>query len=315
MSREHLLAPIAEARGLCRKDRHGAAELVHDERGEGLTVDVLGDDDQRLAPSDGLLERREHVLDARYPLVGDQDEWVLKDRFHPIGIGDEVGREVAAVELHALGVLGLEAERLALLHGDDAVLADLVHHLGDDRADLGIGGADRGHGRNLLAVVDRARLRLSSATIASTPFSMPRSDSDRVGPGADVLEALGHDGLTQDDGSRGAITGDLVGLGRDFLQKLGAHVLEGVLQFDLLGDRHPVVGDRGSAVLLVEDDVAALGPERDADGVGQTVDAVLEAPTRHLIKEELLGHGLCRPFRVCGRLAGIGRGAGVEALT
>ena len=81
---------------------------------------------------------------------------VLEDRLHAVGVGDEVGRDVAAVELHALGVLGLEAERLALLDRDDAVLADLVHHLGDDLADLGIGGADRGHGRDLLAVVDRA---------------------------------------------------------------------------------------------------------------------------------------------------------------
>ena len=63
----------------------------------------------------------------------------------------------------------------------------------------------------------------------------------------------------------------------------------------------------GDAVLLVEDDVAALGPERDADGVGQAVDAALEAPPRHLIEKELLGHGVRCPFRVCGRLAGIGR--------
>ena len=47
--------------------------------------------------------------------------------------------------------------RLALLDGDDAVLADLVHHLGDDLADLGIRRGDGRDGRDLLAGVDRAR--------------------------------------------------------------------------------------------------------------------------------------------------------------
>ena len=64
--------------------------------------------------------------------------------FHALGVGDEVGRDVAAVELHALDVLGLEGQALALLDGDDAVLADLVHHLGDQVADLRVGGRDGG---------------------------------------------------------------------------------------------------------------------------------------------------------------------------
>ena len=61
---EHLLAAIAEARRLDAEHGDGAAELVHDERGEGLTVDVLGDDQHGLALLDGLLERRQQVLDA-----------------------------------------------------------------------------------------------------------------------------------------------------------------------------------------------------------------------------------------------------------
>ena len=104
-----------------------------------------------LAQLDRLLERREHVLDARDLLVGDQDDDVLENGLHPVGVGHEVGRDVAPVELHALGVFLLEAEALALLDGDDAVLADLVHHLGDDLADLGIRGGDGGDGRDLLA--------------------------------------------------------------------------------------------------------------------------------------------------------------------
>ena len=151
---EHLLAAIAEARGLDAQDLDGAAELVHDERREGLAVDVLGDDQERLADRDGLLERRQDVRHGRDLLVGDQDAGVLEHRLHPVRVGDEVGGDVAAIELHPLRVFLLEAQRLALFDGDDAVLADLVHHLGDDLADLGIRGGDGRHGRDLLARVD-----------------------------------------------------------------------------------------------------------------------------------------------------------------
>jgi hypothetical protein len=56
----------------------------------------------------------------------DEHEALVELDLHVVGVGDEVGREVAAVELHALddGDLGLEA--LALFDGDDAVLADLA---------------------------------------------------------------------------------------------------------------------------------------------------------------------------------------------
>ena len=137
-----------------------ALELVHDERGERLAVDVLGDDQHRAALLDGLLERRQEVRHGADLLVGDEDDRVLEDGLHPVGVGHEVRRDVAPVELHALGVFLLEAERLALLDGDDAVLADLVHHLGDDLADLGIRRGDRRDGRDLLAGLDGTGGRL-----------------------------------------------------------------------------------------------------------------------------------------------------------
>src|SRR5438309_1579056 len=46
---EHGLAPIPEAGGLDGRARERAADAVDDERREGLTLDVLGDHDQRLA--------------------------------------------------------------------------------------------------------------------------------------------------------------------------------------------------------------------------------------------------------------------------
>ena len=70
---------------------------------------------------------------------------VVEHRFLTLGVGDEVRRQVALVELHALGELELDAERVRLVDGHHAVLADLVDRVGDDLADRRVGGRDRRH--------------------------------------------------------------------------------------------------------------------------------------------------------------------------
>ena len=114
----------------------GAAELVDDDRGERLALDVLGHDQQRPAALDDRLEHGQDVLDRADLLVRDQDERLVEHGLHALGVRDHVRRQVALVELHALGELELEAEGLALLDVHDAVLADLLDRVGDDVADL-----------------------------------------------------------------------------------------------------------------------------------------------------------------------------------
>ena len=68
--------------------------------------------------------------------------------FHLVGVGDEVGREVAAVELHAFDDVQLGLGGLGFFNRDDAFVADLFHGLGDHVADfvvaVGGDGADLG---------------------------------------------------------------------------------------------------------------------------------------------------------------------------
>src|SRR5699024_63504 len=69
----------------------------------------------------------------------------------------------------------------------------------------------------------------------------------------------------------------VVGLRGHFAQHLRAHVLELVLELDLLGDGDAVLGDARRAEALVDHDVAALGAERDLYRVGERVDALEDA--------------------------------------
>src|SRR5665648_752438 len=107
------------------------------------------------------------------------------------------------------------------------------------------------------------------------------------------------------------ITNDGVTIAReieveDVFENQGAHelralVLEDVLDLDLTGDGDAVVRDRRGAELLVDDDVAALGPERHLHGVRDRVHAGLEGPPRVLgVLQFLVSHGCSGSlFRGC----------------
>src|SRR5258708_38128880 len=82
------------------------------------------------------LKQREQVLHRADFLFMDEDANVLEDAFHALGVSDEIGREVAAVKLHAFDYFEGRLHRLGFLDGDDAILADLLHGFGDDAADL-----------------------------------------------------------------------------------------------------------------------------------------------------------------------------------
>ena len=57
--------------------------------------------------------------------------------------------QVSAIELHAFDHFERGLHRLRFLDGDDTVLTDLLHRLGNDAADLLVGvGADGAHLRD-----------------------------------------------------------------------------------------------------------------------------------------------------------------------
>src|ERR1700742_1984583 len=73
-----------------------------------------------------------------------------------------------------------------------------------------------------------------------------------------------------------------------FADQLGTDLLPRVLELDLLGDGHAIVGDRGGSPLLLEYHVPALGAEGYLHGVGKLVHAALEAAPGVLVKRDHL---------------------------
>ena len=219
----------------------------------------------------------------------DQDVAVLENGLLGLHVGGEVGRQVALVELHALDDIEGGLDRLGLLDGDGAVLADLVHRVGDDVADLVVPvGRDGGDLADLLAVGDALRDLAELGDRGLHGLVDAALEEDRVGAGGDVLQAFLVDGLGEHGGGGGAVTRGVAGLGGDLLDHLGAHVLVGIGELDLLGDGDTVLGDRRGAELLVDHHIAALGPEGDLDGLGEELDAPEDLVTSGLVEQELL---------------------------
>jgi hypothetical protein len=257
---QHGLAAIAEARRLDGRDLEAAAQLVDDQGGQRLAFDVLGDDQQRLAGLHHRFEQRQHRLQAGELLLVDQDVGVLELGDHLLGVGDEVGREIAAVELHAFDDFEFGLEALGFFDRDDAFVADLLPSprrsscrstaspLAEMVPTWAISSFD-------LTFLERF---LRSATTASTALSMPRFRSIGFMPAAPTWRLRAR--------SPGPARSRwwcrrrrVVGLGGDFAHHLRAHVLELVGELDFLGDGDAVLGDARRAEALVDDDVAALG--------------------------------------------------------
>jgi hypothetical protein len=275
---EHGLAAVAEARSLDGSDLEAATQLVDDERSEGFAFDVFSDDDQRLAGLDDGFENREHGLEVRELLLVQENVGVFEVRDHLFRVGHEVGRQVAAVELHAFDDFEFGFGGLGFFNRDDAFVADLLHGFGNVEADLALAvGRDRADLRDFFRRVDLLGLGLEILDDFCDGEVDAALQVHRVHAGGNGLGAFANDGLGENRGGRRAVAGDVVGLGGDFTDELGAHVLELVFQFDFLGDGNAVLGDARSAEGLVDDDVAALRAERDLHGVCEDVDA-----TQHL---------------------------------
>ena len=297
---EHRLAAIAVARSLDRTHLEGAAEPVDHQRGQGFAVDVLGDDQERLAGVHHGLQQRHDVFDARDFLLEHQDVAILEHALHLRGIGDEVGGKVAAVELHPLHELDLRLEALALVDRDHAVLAHLVHRLGEQFADLGVVvRGDRSDLRHLLLALHRNRHLLEPGDDVGDGLLDASLHLDRVHAGDHGLEALVEDRLGKHGGRGGAVTRHVARLAGNFADHPGAHVFVDVLEVDLLGDGDAVLGDRRRAEALLEDHVAALGAERHLHRPREFGDAASHRLTGLLIECHHLGH-VKTPLGICG---------------
>src|SRR3981081_2154529 len=271
---QHRLAAIAEARSLHSGNLEAATQTVDDEGGESFAFDVFRDNYKRLAALHHGFQQRKQFIQLRQLLFIDEDVGIFHFNAHLVGVGDEVGRDVSAVELHAFDDLEFGLERLGFFNRDDALVADLLHGVGKELADfnvaIGRNSADLGDflvRGDLLGVLDEVGDHGFHRQVDTA------LEIHRVHAGGNRLGAFPDDGRGQHGRGGGAVAGSVRRLGGDFAHHLRAHVLELVVKLDFLGDGDAVLRDAGCAERFVEHDVAALRTERDLHRVVEDFDA------------------------------------------
>jgi hypothetical protein len=162
---------------------------------------------------------------------------------------------------------------LGLFDGNDTILANLVHHIRDQIANLFIRGRIGRDMTNIFLGVNFDRHLAEFFDNRLSRHLNAMLDKHWVVASFQGLEAFVHDGMSEHSGSGGAITGDVVGLGCGFLEQLGAHILKWVFKFDLLRDRNAVMRDHRRTELAVHSHVTALGPEGCANRIGNDIHA------------------------------------------
>src|SRR5260370_42362100 len=143
----------------------------------------------------------------------DQDVGVVELRLHPLRIGHEVRRQVAAVKLHALDYFQRRLQSLGLLDRDHAFLADLLHRLGDNVADgRVVVGGNRTDLLDFTAILGRLRQVLELVHDALDGALDAAFERHRIVAGGDHLDTFGVDRTREYGRGSGAVTGNVRGL-------------------------------------------------------------------------------------------------------
>jgi hypothetical protein len=132
---EHRLAAVTETWCLHWGRLEPAAQLVHDECGKSLALDLLGDDQERPSGLNHALQEGQHRLQTGELLFVNQDVRFRQFDGHLLGVGHEIRRHETTIELHALHDLECRLGRLGFLDGDDAFTADSFHGVSHEFAD------------------------------------------------------------------------------------------------------------------------------------------------------------------------------------
>eukprot|EP00128_Syssomonas_multiformis_P010966 Colp12_sorted_trinity150504_noHs@27325 len=266
------LAVVTEARGLDGSNVGSATDLVEDQSGEGLPFDILSDNEQGLRVLGGKLKGRHHIGHLADLALHEKNVRVFKLSAASLSVGSKVGGDVATVKLHALSGLKFVVEGRAVLDSDGTVTADLLHSSGDELADLVVSiGRDGGHLLNLLGGVDHHRAGLEVLQHNINSCLDASTQVGRANASLHVLACLSVHSTCEDGGSGGTVTSLIVGLTGNILDQASTKVLELILELDVLGNSHTVLGDLGGAVSLLDHDRATLGAESHSHCISKLV--------------------------------------------
>ena len=221
-----------------------------------------------------------------------ENEAIIELADHLGGAIDEVGGDVALVELHTVDETHGRFGRLPFLNSDHAILAHLLQGLSEQIADRAVVvGTDSPNLRHFFGTLHLlCHLREAADGSRHGLLNSP-AHSHWIAASSHHAGALAENRPGEHGRGGGAVAGEIGGLGGNFVHELRAHVFEGILQINLLAHSHAVFRDGGTTKRLVDDDVAPGGAHRHRYGAGQFFHALEQLGTCVVVEQKLFGHG------------------------
>ncbi len=287
---QHSFLAVAKARSLNSHAGECATQFVNNQSSSGFALNVVSDNQQLTASLHNFFQNRQQFLHGSNFLLNQQNEWVVQNSFHFIGISYHVGADIAAVKLHAFNHIAGGFKGLAVFNGDNAVFANFFHGLGNQFADFRVIGGNRSNLSNSLFAFNLTRILFDVFHSSVNRFVNAAFQDNRVGAGGNILNALVNDSLSQNAGRSGAVAGYVVGLGSNFFNQLSAHVLGSVFQVNFLGNAYTVVGNQRRAKFALQNYIAAFGPQSYFNRISQSVNTALQSITGVFFKNDLFSH-------------------------
>ena len=181
--------------------------------GESFSFDVLGNDHERLLLPGDALEDGNDRLKRRDLFLDEQDAAVLELALLRLGVGDKVGGDESAVELHSVDDIELIVHGFSVLDSDDARFSDAFHGVRDQRADgLVVVGRDASNLLNLLLGIDGSGHLLELTLDVLDGVLDAAVEVHRVNASRHALEAFAKDRAGEHGGGGGTVSGNIVGL-------------------------------------------------------------------------------------------------------
>ena len=184
----------------------------------------------------------------------------------------------------------LNVGNLLVGNQDNTVSGNLFHSLSNQLADGLIAGRDCSYTRDICRALDLLRVLLDCIDCGLNALCDALAHNHRVCTSSNILHALANDSLCQNGSGGGAVACQIIGLGSNFLDQLCAHVLKRIVQLDVLGNGHTVVGDQRSAEFLVQNNIAALRTQSYLNRISQLVYAAAQCTASFLAEKNLLCH-------------------------
>ncbi len=126
---KHLFSSVAIARCLYRTYLEGSTELVDNQCGQCLALNILSDDQKACAGLNDFLKKRKDILNVADLLVCDQDIRAVQICLHLLHISCKVCGNISSVELHTFYKVKLCLHCLGFLDGDDAIIRNGLHRV------------------------------------------------------------------------------------------------------------------------------------------------------------------------------------------